>query len=128
MVIDTSAWIDWLVDGPARPALEKHWPARDAVLVPTLVQLELAKWLTRERGEDMADQVIAYTMTCDVVPLETAVALQAAELCGVHKLATADAIVYATALQRGARLLTCDAHFEGLQDVILVRKEGGGRA
>jgi hypothetical protein len=29
-------------------------------LVPTMVQLELAKWLTREMGEDAADRVIAF--------------------------------------------------------------------
>lgn len=33
-----------------------------------------------------------------------------------------DAIVYATALAYGADLLTCDAHFEGLPDVVFFRK------
>ncbi|WP_287468514.1 hypothetical protein [Hydrogenophaga sp.] len=37
-------------------------------------------------------------------------------------LATADAIVYASAVQRGAELLTCDAHFEGLPHVICFNK------
>ncbi len=41
-----------------------------------------------------------------------------------HKLATADAIVYATARHQGAELLTCDAHFEGLSDVALFAKIG----
>lgn len=36
-----------------------------------------------------------------------------------YRLATADAIVYATALQHGAELLTCDAHFEARVDVDL---------
>ncbi len=38
------------------------------------------------------------------------------------KLATADAVVYATAREFGADLLTCDAHFEKLPNVIVVRK------
>ena len=37
-------------------------------------------------------------------------------------LRLAGAIVYATAVQQGAELLTCDAHFEGLPGVILVPK------
>jgi hypothetical protein len=37
-----------------------------------------------------------------------------------HKLATADAIVYASVLESGAMLLTCDAHLEGLADVVYV--------
>jgi predicted nucleic acid-binding protein len=102
-LVDTSAWIE----------------------LPTMVQLELAKWLTRETGEDKADLVIAFTETCVVVNLDTATALSAAALCARHKLATADAIVYATALAYDADLLTCDRHFETLPGVRFVPKSGG---
>ena len=93
--------------------------------MPTIVQVELAKWLSREGGETRTDQVIAFTETCVVVPFDTTVALSAADLCARHKLATADAIVYATALAHGAELLTCDRHFEGLPGVHFMPK---GRA
>ena len=76
----------------------------------------------RELGEDQADQVIAYTQKCVVVPLDTTIALLAADLHREHKLATADAIVYATARHVGAELLTCDAHFDGLPDVAVFPK------
>ena len=71
-----------------------------------MVQLELSKWLVREMGEERADQVIAFTQKCVVVPLDTRIALLAAELHRQYKLATADAIVYATAQEQGADLLT----------------------
>jgi predicted nucleic acid-binding protein len=90
--------------------------------VPTIVQLELSKWLVREAGEEQADQVIAYTQKCIVVPMDTTIALLAADLHREHKLATADAIVYATAQQLGAELLTCDAYFKGLPSVVLFAK------
>lgn len=86
------------------------------------MQLELARWLTREVGEDKADQVIAFTETCVVADLDTATALAAAELCSRHGLASADAIIYATALARGADLLTCDRQFERLPGVQLMPK------
>ena len=44
-----------------------------------MVQLELAKWLAREVGEEKADQVIAFTQVCQVVSLDTEIALAAAE-------------------------------------------------
>jgi predicted nucleic acid-binding protein len=97
-------------------------PDRAQWVVPTIVQLELARWLTREVGDDKADLVIAFTQTCVVAYLDTATALSAAELCAKHKLATADAIVYATALAQGADLLTCDRHFENLPGVRFVPK------
>ncbi|MBK6554456.1 MAG: type II toxin-antitoxin system VapC family toxin [Rhodocyclaceae bacterium] len=121
-VIDTSAWIEWLIDGPLRKKLTKEIPDKAECIVPTIVQLELAKWLAREVGDDQADQMIAYTQKCVVAPLDTRTALRAAELCRQHKLATADAVVYATAVENGAELLTCDAHFEGLPNVVFVRK------
>jgi uncharacterized protein len=121
-LIDTSAWIEWLTGSSLGSALTAEFPDRAQWLVPTLVQLELAKWLTREVGEDKADRVIAFTQTCVVADLDTATALLAAELCAQHKLSTADAIIYATALAHDADLLTCDRHFESLPGVRFVPK------
>jgi predicted nucleic acid-binding protein len=124
-LVDTSAWIEFLTGSALAGTLAAELPDRAEWLVPTMVQLELAKWLTREVGEDKADQVIAFTQTCIVADLGTATALSAAELCAAHRLATADAIVYATALAHGADLLTCDRHFENLPGVRYVQKPGG---
>ncbi len=118
-VVDTSAWIEWLIGSALGKTLGRQFPDRSQCIVPTIVQLELSKWLMRELGEEQTDQVIAYTQKCVVVPLDTTIALLAADLHREHKLATADAIVYATARHRDAGLLTCDAHFEGLQHVAL---------
>lgn len=122
ILVDTSAWIEWLIESATGGTLADQLPDQADWLVPTMVQLELAKWLTREVGEDKADQVIAFTQVCHVVPLDTEIALAAAEACREHKLATADAIIFATARVQGASLLTCDAHFAGLPDVTLIEK------
>ena len=121
-VVDTSVWVEWLIGGPLGRKLVKEFPDRSECIVPTIVQLELSKWLLREAGEEKVDQVIAYTQKCIVVPLDTRIALLAAELHRQHKLATADAIVYATAQEHGAELLTCDAHFAKLPSVVYFRK------
>lgn len=121
-LVDTSAWIEWLTGSPLGKKLGRQFPDKPQCIVPTIVQFELSKWLVREVGEERADQVIAYTQKCIVVPLDTAIALLAGDLHRQHKLATADAIVYATARHQGAELLTCDAHFEGLPDVTLFPK------
>ena len=122
ILVDTSAWIEWLIDSATGAKVSEHLPEQAEWLVPTMVQLELAKWLTREVGEDKADQVIAFTQVCLVVPLDTEIALAAAEACREHKLPTADAIIFATARARGATLLTCDAHFKGLPGITIIQK------
>lgn len=121
-VVDTSAWIEWLTASALGRRLAPHIPDKPQCLVPTVVQLELSKWLVREIGEDAADQMIAYTQKCMVVPLDTSIALLAADMHRAHGLAMADAIVYATARHHHAELLTCDAHFEGLPDVVFFSK------
>jgi len=122
ILVDTSAWIEWLIGSATGESLVEYLPAQSDWLVPTMVQLELAKWLTREVGEDKADQVIAFTQVCQIVPLDTEIALAAAEACREYRLATADAVIFATARSQGASVLTCDAHFEGLPGVTLIAK------
>jgi predicted nucleic acid-binding protein len=121
-VVDTSAWIEWLTGSPLGRRLGKEIPDKAHCIVPTMVQLELSKWLVRETGEEQADRMLAYTQKCMVVPLDTTLALRAADLHRQYRLATADAIVYATAQQQGADLLTCDRHFDGLPGVRLFPK------
>jgi predicted nucleic acid-binding protein len=122
-VVDTSAWIEFLIGSPLGQSIASQFPEKQMCIVPTLVQLELSKWMLREVGDDEADQVIAYTQECVVSPLDTGIALLAAQLNQVHRLATADAIVYATAVKHGAQLLTCDAHFEHLPHVLYLSKK-----
>jgi predicted nucleic acid-binding protein len=122
ILVDTSAWIEWLIGSATGDEVAKHLPDPQDWLVPTMIQLELAKWLAREVGEDKADQVIAFTQVCQVVPLDTEIALAAAEACREHRLATADAIVLATARAGGAGLVTCDSHFEGLAGITFIPK------
>jgi predicted nucleic acid-binding protein len=119
-IVDTSAWIEWLTASPIASEVGRQLPRREEWLVPTVVQLELVKWLAREISQDEADRVIAFTLTCDVLPLDTATAILAAEVCRDHRLATADAVIYASALRAGADVLTCDAAFEGLPRAIVV--------
>ena len=121
-LIDTSAWIEWLVGSPTGDLVAVHLPEQQEWLVPTMVQLELAKWSLREVGEEKSDQIIAFTQLCRIAELDTETALLAADCCRKHKLATADAVVFASARTHGATLITCDAHFEGLPGVTVIAK------
>ena len=121
-VVDSSAWIEWLLATPTGDALRPSLPSRDQWLAPTIIQLELAKWAYRVLDEKKADGVVAFSRKCIIIPLDTDIAIAAAALCRAHKLATADAIVYASALAHGADVLTCDTHFKDLPNVSFVEK------
>jgi predicted nucleic acid-binding protein len=121
-VVDTSAWLEWLMDSELGRKVGLEIPTQEAWIVPTIVQYELARWLARQVSEEAAGSVIAFSKECVVTPLDTAVALRAAEVANEHALAMADAIIYATAMEAGADLLTCDAHFAKLPGVVYFAK------
>jgi predicted nucleic acid-binding protein len=121
-VVDTSAWLEWLSDSALGRKVGLELPQQGAWIVPTIVQYELARTLGREVSEDVADQTIAFSNACVVTPLDTRIAVQAAEIARDRVLAMADAIIYATAIAMGADLLTCDAHFAKLPHAVYFAK------
>ena len=122
VLVDTCGWIEWLTDGPLADAFRPHLAQTDALLVPTLIQYELAKWITRERDETLALEVIGLTHQSRVVALDTSLALGAAAVAAEHRLAMADAVIYATARAHGATVVTSDARFEHLSGVAYLRQ------
>jgi predicted nucleic acid-binding protein len=117
LVLDTSAWIEMLLGSRAGVLFNERMAQASEIIVPTIVQLELAKWALREDGEQKAQELVGYTSGFTIVPLDTAIASFAALCARDHKLHTTDAIIYATAQMHDAPLLTCDAHFKGLPGV-----------
>jgi len=87
------------------------------LIIPTIIQVELYKWCRRERDESLALEIIVITEQSNIIPLNTSLALQAADIAKKYKLATADAIVYATAQNSQAQLITCDKHFKNFPNV-----------
>lgn len=127
VLVDTCGWIEWLTAGPLAKRYEPLLSQTQDLLVPTLVQFELYKWVCRERDEPTALEIIGVTEQGRVIPLDTSLALQAADLAASHQLAMADAIIYATARQHGAELVTSDSHFHKLSGVSYLGKKGSAK-
>ena len=121
-VVDTCGWIEWLTDGTLAENFAPFLIDNANLIVPTLVQFELYKWCMRERDEAVALDIIGITESCLVRPLDTRIALSAADLSVRYKLAMADAVVYASAMAADAQLYTSDAHFAGLPGVCFWQK------
>lgn len=117
ILVDTCGWIEAIADTPLGRHYQPLLRRPSELIVPTIVQFELYKWLARALGEAAADEIIASTHHGEVAPLTTEIALAAADLALKHRLSAADAIVYVTARQYRAELITSDAHFKGLPDI-----------
>ncbi len=119
---DSCIWVEWLLESRIGTSLKAEFLTIETSIVPTLVQFELQKWGARELGETETARLLALTTTCTVIPLDTAIAIEAATLAQMHNLHSADAIIYATAKLAGATLVTCDAHFATLPQVRYLKK------
>lgn len=116
-LVDTCGWVEWMIDSPLAKSYARYLTAPDMLIVPTLVQHELYKWVYREIDLPTALSAIAATQTATIIPLDTSLALLAADTAREFKLAMADAIIYATVRQHRAMLVTSDAHFADLPHV-----------
>ena len=121
-LVDTCGWIEWLTNGVLADKYEPYMLDIEAIIVPTSVQFELYKWAHRVKGKQLALKAIALTEQGQVITLTTSIALLAADLSVLHKLSFADAIIYATAQNEMAELITSDDHFKGLTGVTYFKK------
>lgn len=117
VLVDTCGWIEWLTDGVLADQFGPWFDDPGSIIVPACLQYELYKWAKRERGEARALEAVALTEQGQVEPLTTSLALHAADLALAHDLSFANALIYTTARERNAELVTADDHFEQLAGV-----------
>jgi len=122
ILVDTCGWIEWLTNGVLSDEYEPYFMQVDTLIVPTSVQFELYKWVTRQKNTQSALAAIALTEQAQVVALSTPIALLAADLSIEHKLSFADSIIYATSQFHEAELITSDDYFQKLQNVKYFKK------
>jgi toxin FitB len=113
-VVDSSAWLEYLADGPNATVFARPIEATRLLVVPTLSLVEVFKRVSQERNEDEALRAVALMEQGRVVDLDGATALEAARLSIQHRIAMADAIMLATALRNKATLWTQDSDFKGI--------------
>ncbi|MEN8207072.1 MAG: type II toxin-antitoxin system VapC family toxin [Pseudomonadota bacterium] len=116
-VVDSSAWLSYFAGDKNAGAFARPIEALDELLVPSITVAEVFKCIMRQRDEDSALEAIAHMEQGKVVPLDSALAIDAAVYGINNKLPLADSIIYATAKKFGAVIWTQDADFKVLPDV-----------
>ena len=121
-LVDSSGWLEFFTDGPLASAYAHHLKNLSEVVTPTVVLYEVYKVIKRQRSEEEALAAAAQIGKTKLVPLTDTIALTAADVSLTYQLAMADAIVYATSLAEGAKLLTSDADLASLPGVVYLKK------
>ncbi len=109
-LVDSSCWIELLTDGRHADKIDEII-SQEEVVVPTVVLYEVYRQLIKKIDAEEALLAVTQLEEMKVVPLDSELSLYAAELSLKHKLGTADAVIYATALNHQAEVITCDNDF-----------------
>jgi len=117
-VIDSSGWIQYFSNGRLAHEYASYLKNLKEIITPTIVLYEVYKITKREKGEECALLIAGQLNATEVIPLTDSLALFAADISLQHRLAMADAIVYATSLEEKAELITSDSDLKGLPGVV----------
>lgn len=121
ILIDSSGWIEFFSEGPQSLEYAKYLKDLSKIVTPTIVIYEVYKKIKRDRTEEEALLAVSLMKKTAVIALEESSALLAADLSLKFSLPMADAMVYATAVENNAQLITGDAHFTSLEKVTLIK-------
>lgn len=121
-LIDSSGWIEYLAGGPKADQYAGYVSRTppDEILTPTLVVFEVYRKVKKDKGEEKALEAYAHLENTKIVALDPYLCLAAADLSLKTGLGTVDSVIYATAAQYEAQLITNDHHFKELPRVTLI--------
>jgi predicted nucleic acid-binding protein len=114
-LVDSSGWIEFLGDGPLVDRFAPYFEREERLIVPAIVLYEVYKKLL-SAGGSVADRFLSAALRARIMPIDERLSLLAARISLDRRLAMADAMIYATALETRAHLVTSDAHFQGLPE------------
>ncbi len=112
-VVDSSGWLEYLVDSDRAKLFAPAIEDTDNLLVPVISIYEVFKKVRRDRGDDDALQVTSAMKPERVIDLDLSLTPEAAR----YALPLPDSINYATAIRFDATLWTQDEDFEKLPGV-----------
>ncbi len=119
-LVDSSGWVEFMGDGPRAETFAPYFEREEHLLVPAIVLYEVYKKLQSVQGSTAADRFLSVALRARAVSIDERLAMLAARISLDRRLAMADAMIYATAIDAGAHLVTSDAHFQGFTEVTFI--------
>ncbi|MGH9745239.1 MAG: type II toxin-antitoxin system VapC family toxin [Candidatus Acidiferrales bacterium] len=119
VLVDSSGWIEFIGDGPKADAFGKYLLREDSLIVPSIVIYEVHKKLTLTRNDSALKRFLSHAFRSRQVPFDADLAAAASRASIDHRLAMADAIIYASAQLYQAQLVTADLDFANLPNVVI---------
>ena len=116
-VVDSSGWMEYLQDTPRADLFAAAIEDRNRLLVPTIALFEVHRVLSRSLDAALVNRCLDVMRLGRVLDFTDTRAVAAAQIAARHKLAMADAAMYAIAREFDAAFWTQDVDYQGLPGV-----------
>lgn len=124
VLIDSWAWIEYFKGTRSGARVRTYIEGDEDAIVSAVNVAEVYRWFLKDHDEPAAeDGRSVLRARATIVPLDESIAVAAALARHVHRWGLGDAVVYATARARDARILTGDPDFKKLPDTIFIGNE-----
>jgi len=121
-LIDSWAWVEFFAGSKTGETVKAYVMDEDQEIVISSINLaEIYRMALDRFGEKTAEKRrLAMISRCYLIPVDEEIAVGGAKLRHERDWGLGDALIYATAIREGAKVLTGDPHFRGLSDVIFL--------
>jgi predicted nucleic acid-binding protein len=123
-LVDSCGWLEYFADGPNARFFAAHVEDTAKLVVPSICIYEVFRRLLQEGDRSAALEAIAVMRQGRVIPLTSAIAVEAATIGREMRLPMADSIILATARANNAVVWTQDGDFQFVAGVRYIPRKG----
>ncbi len=121
MLLDTSAWVEYLLDTEKGRRVAEMLKSDSPIYVCPLTFAEISSWANRQERDPepfiRKIKELSKSLELDEEMLILSGKIHVDQRKDNGKLSLIDAVIYASAAMHGLVLLTCDSDFAGLSNV-----------
>jgi predicted nucleic acid-binding protein len=122
VLIDSWAWVEFFAGSKIGEKVKGYVMDENQEIIISSINLAEIYRIALDRFDQLAAETRRRSMLsrCFLIPVDEEIAVQGAKFRHDRDWGLGDALIYATAVREGAKVLTGDPHFKGLKDVIFL--------
>ncbi len=121
VLIDSWAWIEYFKGSKLGEIVKSYVHDDQEIIVSTINLAEIYRWILRFHEERIAEEKrMAIKDRCGIVDVDEEIAVAAARIKHELGWGLGESLIYATARREGAKVLTGDFDFKGLDDIVFL--------
>lgn len=122
VLIDSWAWVEFFAGSRIGEEVRDYVMDESLEIIISSINLAEIYRIALDRFDESTAETRRRAMLsrCFLIPVDEEIAIQGARFRHERNWGMEDALIYATAVRKGAKVLTGDPHFKGLMDTIFL--------